>query len=114
MPGADLDLMRGTLDLLVMRAVAPKPLHGFGIVRWIRQATQDDIKVEDGALYLSLRRLEERKLVRGSWGITENNQRARYYKITKDGRKRLAAETAQWVRYATTVTDILTSPAGPA
>ncbi|MEO8450005.1 MAG: PadR family transcriptional regulator [Gemmatimonadota bacterium] len=109
MPGADLDLMRGTLDLLVMRAVVPKPLHGFGIVRWIRQATQDDIKVEDGALYLSLRRLEERKLVRGSWGITENNRRARYYELTASGRETLARDTATWTAYAAAVFRVLKS-----
>ena len=82
---------------------------GFEITQWVEARSRGALDVRDSALYQALHRLEERGLVAAEWGITENNQRARYYKLTKAGRARLAAETAQWVRYASTVTAMLTS-----
>jgi DNA-binding PadR family transcriptional regulator len=89
-------------------------MHGFEITRWVEARSRGALDVRDSALYQAVHRLEERDLVVAEWGVTENNQRARYYRITKSGRARLAAETTQWVRYAKTVTDILTAAPGPA
>jgi transcriptional regulator len=107
-------IVKGTLDNLVLKALCWMPMHGFEITRWVEARSGGALDIRDSALYQALHRLEERELVAAEWGITENNQRARYYRITKAGRARLAAETAQWVRYAKTVTDILTATPGPA
>jgi DNA-binding PadR family transcriptional regulator len=89
-------------------------MHGFEITSWIESRSGGALGVQDSALYQALHRLEGRGLVAAEWGVTENNQRARYYKLTRTGRAHLAAETRQWVRYAETVTGILTSAPGPA
>ena len=107
-------LVKGTVDNLVLKALCWMPMHGFEITRWVEARSRGALDIRDSALYQALHRLEERDLVAAEWGITENNQRARYYRITKAGRARLAAETAKWVRYAETVTDILTATPGPA
>jgi PadR family transcriptional regulator len=109
-----LPLVKGTLDILVLKALSWTPMHGFEITQWVEGRSGGALDVRDSALYQALHRLEERELVAAEWGITENNQRARYYKLTRAGRAHLTAETAQWVRYAATVTGILTSAAGPA
>lgn len=109
-----LPLVKGTLDALVLKALAWEPMHGFEITTWLESRSGGAIGVQDSALYQSLHRLEERGYVAGEWGITANNQRARYYRLTRAGRTHLAAETAQWVRYAEAVTAILTSPPRPA
>jgi PadR family transcriptional regulator PadR len=106
-----LPLLKGTLDILVLKALSWTPMHGFEITQWVEARSRGALDVRDSALYQALHRMEERGLVAAEWGITENNQRARYYKLTKAGRARLAAETAQWMRYATTVTSMLTSTA---
>ena len=111
---AALPIIKGTVDNLVLKALCWTPMHGFEIAQWLEARSHGALDVRDSALYQALHRLEERNLVVAEWGVTENNQRARYYRVTKAGRARLAAETAQWVRYAKTVTDILTSAAGPA
>ena len=111
---APLPLLKGTLDALVLKALSWTPMHGFEVTRWLEATSGGAIGVQDSALYQALYRLEERGHVTASWGVTENNQRARYYSLTKAGRAHLAAETAHWVRYAATVTGILTAPAGPA
>ena len=111
---AALPLVKGTLDILVLKALAWTPMHGFEITRWVEGRSAGALDVRASALYQALHRLEERGHVAAEWGVTENNQRARYYKLTASGRAHLAAETAQWVRYAATVTDILTSAPGPA
>ena len=109
-----LPLLKGTLDVLVLKALSWTPMHGFEITRWLETRSAGAIGVQDSALYQALHRLEERGLVRAEWGVTANNQRARYYRLTDGGRAHLAAETAQWVRYAQTVTGILTTAPGPA
>jgi PadR family transcriptional regulator PadR len=107
--GADLDLMRGTLDLLVLRATSTGPQHGFGIAQWIAQVTHDDLRVEDGALYTSLHRLERRGLLKAAWGITDKNRKAKFYQLTAAGRESLARDTAQWTTYATAMFRVLKS-----
>jgi PadR family transcriptional regulator, regulatory protein PadR len=109
-----LPIVKGTLDNLVLKALCWTPMHGFESTRGVETRSRGALDIRDSALYQALHRLEERNLVVAEWGVTENNQRARYYRITKAGRTRIAAETAQWVRYAKTVTDILTSAPGPA
>jgi PadR family transcriptional regulator, regulatory protein PadR len=105
-----LPLVKGTLDVLVLKALAWTPMHGFEITAWLEERSGGALGVQDSALYQALHRLEERGLATADWGVTANNQRARYYKLTRAGRAHLAAETEQWVRYADTVTGILTSP----
>ena len=102
-------IVKGTLDVLLLKALTWTPMHGFEITQWLEARSGGAVGVRDSALYQALHRLEERGLVASDWGITQNNQRARYYKITKPGRQWLAAETEQWVRYAGAVTAILTS-----
>ena len=104
-------LLRGTLDALVLKTLTWGPMHGFEITTWIEQHSGGRLDVEDSALYQALRRLEERELVEAEWGVTGNNRKARYYRITAAGRAHLRAETARWMKYSDTVTGILTVPA---
>ncbi len=104
-----LPVLKGTLDLLVLRALSWTPMHGFEIVTWLERAANGALDVDDSALYQAVYRLEERGLLEAEWGITANNRRARYYKLTANGRAHLRAETKSWVQYADTVTSILTA-----
>ena len=104
-----LPVLKGTLDLLVLRALTWAPMHGFEIVSWLEQAALGSLDIEDSALYQAVYRLEEKGLLQADWGVTENNRRARYYKLTAAGRAHLRAESKNWVQYADTVTTILTS-----
>jgi PadR family transcriptional regulator, regulatory protein PadR len=104
-----LPVLKGTLDLLVLRALSWTPMHGFEIVTWLERAASGALDIEDSALYQAVYRLEEKGMLQAEWGVTENNRRARYYKLTAAGRAHLRAETKNWVQYAGTVTDILTA-----
>jgi PadR family transcriptional regulator PadR len=104
-----LPVLKGTLDLLVLRALSWTPMHGFEIVSWLERAANASLDIADSALYQAVYRLEERGLLQAEWGVTENNRRARYYKLTAAGRTHLRAETRNWVQYADTVTSILTA-----
>ena len=104
-----LPVIKGTLDVLVLRALSWSPMHGFEIVTWLERAASGALDVEDSALYQAVYRLEEKGLLQAEWGVTENNRRARYYKLTPAGRAHLRAETKNWVQYADTVTEILTA-----
>jgi transcriptional regulator len=105
-----LAVVKGTLDVLVLKALGWGPMHGFEVAAWLEARSRGSLTLDDSGLYQSLYRLEGRKLIAADWGVTENNRRARYYRLTNDGRAFLAQETATWVRYAKTVTDILTVP----
>ena len=107
-----MELVKGTLDMLVLRTLEWEPMHGYGVSEWIRERTAGALAVQDAALYQALRRLEERGLVDAEWGLSENNRRARYYRLTRDGRRRLASEAATWRRYTESVSTIL-SMTGP-
>jgi PadR family transcriptional regulator PadR len=102
-------LVKGTLDVLVLRALAWGPMHGFEIAEWLERCSAGVLGVEDSALYQALHRMELRGLIAADWGVTENNRRARYYRLTRDGRARLKAETSAWLRYAGAVTAVLTT-----
>ena len=104
-----LSLVKGTLDALVLKALAWAPMHGFEIMTWLEDRSAGALALDDSGLYQALYRLEGRGLVAAEWGVTDNNRRARYYRITTAGRAHLRRETAQWVRYAETVTGILTA-----
>lgn len=109
-----LPLLKGTLDLLVLKALTWDPMHGFGIASWLEQHSDGTLGVDDSAMYQALHRLEGRGYIEAEWGVTENNRRARYYKLTVAGRRHLRAETETWLRYTTSVTSILTLSARPA
>jgi transcriptional regulator len=102
-----LDLLQGTLDVLILKTLSWQPMHGYGVSRWIRQRTDDVLAVEDAALYQALHRLERRGWVEAEWGLSENNRRAKYYQLTTEGRKQLRAEAATWRRYAEAVFKVL-------
>lgn len=99
-----LTVFQGTLELLVLRTLsAESPLHGFEILDWIRRTTDEELLVEDGALYPALRRMEKRGWLRSDWAISEKGRRARYYELTAAGRKALEKEGARWQRYVRAV-----------
>ena len=104
---------KGTLDVIVLRALAWGPMHGFEIVEWIDRTTDQSLDLTDAAVYQALYRMERRKLLRAEWGTTENNRRARYYRLTAAGSAHLRQETQRWVQYADTVTGLLTAPLKP-
>jgi transcriptional regulator len=106
-----LTVVKGTLDVLVLKALAWGPMHGFEVASWLEARSGGVLTLDDSGLYQALYRLEGRALISAEWGVTENNRRARYYRVTRAGRTYLANETENWVRYAETVTEILTSPA---
>ena len=108
-----LPLLKGTLDLLVLKTLTWGPMHGFGISSWLDEQSGGTVGVDDSALYQALHRLEGRGYVAAEWGITENNRRARFYTLTTAGRRHLRAETESWLRYTTTVTAILAVAARP-
>lgn len=111
---ASLPVVKGTLDVLVLRALQWAPMHGFEITSWLEERSSKSLEVEDSAVYQALYRMEERELIAAEWGVTENQRQARYYKITPQGRAHLKAQTAQWLRYSATVTAILTASTKPA
>lgn len=103
----ELELLQGTLDLLVLKTLTWGPMHGYAVARWIRETTQDELQVEEGALYTALHRLEKRSWVAAEWGVSENNRKARYYRLTALGRRQLTHETAAFERYAQAVFRVL-------
>ena len=105
------DIVKGTLDLLVLKALSWGPAHGYAVARWIERATDDLLAVGEGTLYPALHRLEERGLVAAKWGASENNRRAKYSELTRQGRARLQVERASWQRYAAAVSSALAAPA---
>jgi len=106
------ELLPGTLDLLVLKTLAWGPAHGLGVLRSIEQVTRGELQVEEGALYPALHRLEEQGWLDAEWGITEKNRRAKFYRLTTAGKKQLAASRDYWARFAGAVFKVLeTSPA---
>jgi len=102
-----LPVLKGTLDVLVLKALTWQPMHGFEITAWLENESGHRLALEDAALYQALYRLEKRGLVTAAWGVTDANRRARYYKITTAGRKEATAQISQWVQYSTAMNDIL-------
>ena len=104
-----LPLLKGTLDLLILKALSVEPTHGYGVATWLEARSKGKLGVDDSALYQSLRRLEARGLVRGEWGVSDNNRRARFYHLTRKGEADLAAQSETWSRYASSVASILSA-----
>ena len=102
-----MDLLQGTVDVLVLRALAGGPRHGYDVSRWVRERTSGTLLIEDAPLYKALRRLEHADCVTAEWGLSENNRRARFYRLTAKGRKRLRTEHSAWRRYASAVSRVL-------
>jgi len=107
MANARTDLMQGTLELLILKTLSRDSMHGYGIAQRIHETVDDLLKVEDGSLYPALYRMEERGWISSDWGVSENNRRAKFYKLTRAGRKQLGAESANWERVSRAITRIL-------
>jgi PadR family transcriptional regulator, regulatory protein PadR len=105
------DLVQGSLDIIVLKTLSWQPMHGFGIARWIQQTTDDVLQVEEGSLYPSLYRMENKGWVKSEWRITENNRRAKYYRLTAAGKRQLAEQTATWETFVKAMAKVLRSNA---
>ena len=108
-PTSPIPLMKGTLDLLVLKALSWTPMHGVELTGWLEQRSGGELSFDDSGIYQALYRMEERGLIEAEWGVSDHNRRARYYRITPKGRAHLDAETRQLVRYGELVTGILTA-----
>ena len=106
---AGIDLLQGTLDMLVLKAVSLGPLHGYGVLLRIQQLSRERLEIQQGSLYPALYRLEHEGWIAGEWGQSENKRRARFYRLTAAGRRRLEAETKKWNEFAGVVGAILST-----
>ncbi|MHB1224658.1 MAG: PadR family transcriptional regulator [Gemmatimonadaceae bacterium] len=104
-----MDLVRGTLDLLVLKTLSWGPMHGLGVLRWIERTTHERLQVEEGALYPALHRMEQKGWLTAEWGVTENNRKAKFYRLTAAGRRQLVAERSRWEHYTEAVHLVLTA-----
>jgi transcriptional regulator len=109
----ELELLPGTLDLFVLKALSWEPMHGLGVLRALDAVTRGELQIEEGALYPALHRLEEQGLLDAVWGTTEKNRKAKFYRLTTVGRRRLTAEISKWSRYSKVVRLILTTVGAP-
>lgn len=106
-------MIKGTLDVLVLKSLSWGPMHGYAVSRWIRQVTDGALQIEEGALYPSLHRMERRNWLEAEWGLSENNRRAKFYRLTKEGRQQLSTEASSWTRFAEAVAKILSATERP-
>ena len=102
-----MDIIQGTLDMLILKALIWGPKHGWDILLWLRHKSNGELAIEEGAIYPALHRMEDRDLIEAEWGITENNRRAKYYQLTDQGRLELNERTATWARYIRVLEQIL-------
>lgn len=107
MARAALDLLQGTLDILILKALTWGPRHGYAVASWIRATTDDDLNIEDGALYTALHRMEQRGWIEADWGVTDQNRRAKFYQLTDAGRRELKQARVRWSTYAQAVFRVL-------
>ena len=101
------ELLHGTLDTIILKTLAGGPRHGYAIARWLEQNTGDVVQIEDGSLYPALYRMEQRGWIRAEWGTSELGRKAKFYRITQAGRRRLATRTEEWVRFASAISKVL-------
>ena len=106
-----LPIVKGSLDILILKTLTWGPMHGFEITRWIEDRSGQLFAVDDSALYQSLHRMEERGWIAAEWGVTEHKRRARYYRMSTAGRAQLRADSARWLQYATTLAEVLSATA---
>lgn len=102
-----MDLLKGTLDAMVLKSLSWGAMHGYAVTRWIRRRTEGALEVEDAALYQALHRMERRGWVESQWGVSENNRRAKYYRLTREGRQQLAREVSSIRRYTDAMWKVL-------
>lgn len=108
-PQPELELIRGTLDMLILRTLSWAPMHGLAVLRWIENATRDQLQIEEGALYPALHRLEQRGWLDAEWGFTDQGRKAKFYRLNPAGRRQLTAELTRWKRYTQAVSLLLTA-----
>jgi PadR family transcriptional regulator, regulatory protein PadR len=108
-----LDLLQGTLDMLVLKSLSWGPMHGYGIAQWLQRTTNDALSVEEGSLYPALHRMMRRGWLAAQWGVSENNRRAKYYTLTADGRRQLRLETSTWDAFIDAVAKVLRATTAP-
>ena len=114
MSTADTDLLRSSLDLLILKALGWGPRHGYAVAEWIEQATNDAFAVEEGTLYPALHRLERKRWVKAEWGISDNNRRAKFYRLTPAGRAHLKRDAQSWKDYVAAVARVMSTRTQPA
>ena len=114
MARSSINLLQGTLDLIVLKTLSWGPMHGFGIARWIQHTTEEVLQVEEGSLYPALYRMENRGWIKAQWALTENGRRAKYYRLTAVGRRQLTAEFASWEQMTNAIGKIMTARREPA
>ena len=107
MPIGSSDLLQGTLQILILKALLAESMHGYGIARWIEETTDDVLRVEEGSLYPALRRVEDKGYVDATWGLSDNNRRAKYYSLTPAGRAHLKKEAEAWMRFSIAMTRVM-------
>lgn len=107
MPRDILDSVQGTLDFLILKALSWGEMHGYGVARWIFDASGNELQIDEGTLYPALHRLEDRGWIAATWGLSQNNRRAKFYTLTPDGRHRLAERISNWSRFASAVDRVL-------
>jgi PadR family transcriptional regulator PadR len=110
-PRDEVELLQGTLDMLVLKTLTWGPMHGYGILSWLRRVTDGELRIEDAALYPALHRLEARGVIEAEWGLSENNRKAKYYRLTAAGRRALKAESEGWARYVRTIGTVMAATA---
>jgi PadR family transcriptional regulator PadR len=109
MAAPDLDLLRGTLDLLILKTLSWGPMHGLAVLRWVEQITGQRLQITEGALYPALHRMEQKGWLGADWGYTERNREAKFYRLTAAGRRQLTAELSKWSRYTEAVNLVITA-----
>jgi transcriptional regulator len=112
MAKSELDLVRGTLDLLILKGLSWGPMHGLAVLRWIEQTTNDALRIEEGALYPALHRMEDKGWLDAEWGYTERGRKAKFYRLSARGRKALTAELSRWERYTAVVGLVIAAETG--
>ena len=108
-----MEMVKGTLDIMVLKSLSWGSMHGYGVMRWIRKTTDDALQVEEGALYPALHRMEERGWLQAQWGVSENNRRAKFYSLTPAGREQLQVSASRWAVFAESVAKILSATDQP-
>lgn len=114
MATSPVDLLQGTLDVMILKTLSWGPRHGYAVARGLQQLTEDVLRIEEGSLYPALHRLERRGWVESDWGLSENNRRAKYYKLTAEGRRQLRAEASTWATVSQAVSRVLAATVAPA
>jgi len=114
MPEPTIDLLQGTLDVLVLKTLTWGPMHGYAVARALQRITEDVLHIEEGSLYPALHRMERKGWIVSEWGLSENNRRAKYYELTAAGRRQLLAEASTWAVFSQAVSKVLSATAVPA